>query len=80
MELFKNKRVMANMNKAISVLGNAFAQSGVEWKQGDKFGIKDVLAVFVKYPDAIPAPLRGEVEEFYNLFCAEIHADLKAEL
>jgi len=80
MELFNNKRVMANMNKAIKVMGDATETAGVEWKQGDKFGIKDVLAMWVKYPDAIPAPLRGEVEEFYNLFCAEMYANLKAKL
>jgi len=72
MELFNNKRVMANMNKAIKVMGVASEMAGVEWKQGDRFGIKDLLAMWVKYPEVFPEQLQAQMQEFYDLFYAEV--------
>ena len=78
MKLFNNKRVMKNMNKAIEVMGNAMQATGNNFTMKDHgFGAQDVLALFVKYPELFPEQLHAQIQEFYDLFCAEVMLGLK---
>ena len=77
MELFNNKRVMRNMNKAIKVMGEAMQACGHTFTIKDHgFGAQDVLAIYVKYPEMFPEELRLQVKEFYTLFCREVRQGL----
>ena len=78
MELFNNKRVMDNVEQAIAVMGMACKDAGVEWKDGQKFSVKDLLAMYVKYPQIFPTTMRKDVKEFYDMFCTEVNKDIIA--